>query len=344
MAIQLLPPRSTPQSRIAESISTGLADTLRGLGEQKANQLAKAQKIHSLQAFGLNPEESRAILSLPEKTQGQLLMSYLEKGGGAPEKQDFGGVGGFISPQQQMSPEGQNLLAQAQEVQSQPESERSQQLRAQRTNKPSIAEVLSRPSKAETAKEQVRIDKETLPAYTETLKNQRAAKDNDKRLSRMEELLHKGDLGAPIRNSIIKTISEGVFGQHGPKLDLKFLMSADAQEFEKLSADFARSASDFFPGRLTDTDLRTFMAAIPTLSLTKAGNLRLINSMKSANKAAELKYSALKQIIQENGGRRPANLDILIEERIGPQLDNLSKEFIKAPLLPENFGGGVVRY
>jgi len=85
-----------------------------------------------------------------------------------------------------------------------------------------------------------------------------------------------------------------------------------------------------FGSRITDQDLKAYMAQIPTLSNSDAGKLKIIEDMKIANKADKVRAKAMKDIIKENGGNRPANLQLLVEERIADELDKLSKEFVEA--------------
>lgn len=192
-----------------------------------------------------------------------------------------------------------------------------------------------------TGKEQAVIDKETLPVYHEIIKGSKNAEENDRRLDRMEQLVEKGNLGSPLLNSAFKTITNGIFGLG---IDLTSLLTADAQEFDKLSSEFAKGAKEVFPGRVTDADLKAYMRSVPNLTQSGAGIRRVITSWRAANDAAKLRKNVMQQIIEENGGRRPANLEILIEQKAGPQLDQLSKEFINAPLVGERFGGGIIRY
>lgn len=184
-------------------------------------------------------------------------------------------------------------------------------------------------------KEQKRIDKETAPYYSATIKEGKAAKEGLMRLNKIEKLTKEGNLGVPIFNSLIKTIDKGIFGIG---IDLKGLMTADAQELDKLSTDFVKNAKDFFGSRITDNDLKAFMQTIPTLSQSNAGRIRVINNMRLFLDAAALKDKTMKQIIKENNGKRPANLDILVEERIAPELDLLADKFKESSTeLPPRF-------
>lgn len=176
----------------------------------------------------------------------------------------------------------------------------------------------------EERKEQHLAAKETKPYYDEVTKEAKAAKDNDLRLNRMEELVNKGNIRSPFYNNLFETLSHGIFGFG---IDLHFLQNADTQEFRKLSNDMLKSAKDTFGSRLTDYDVKTFLATLPTLSQSDEGKLRVINNLKIFNDMAKLKKQAMDQIIRENGNKRPANLDVLVDERISPQADQYAETF-----------------
>lgn len=189
--------------------------------------------------------------------------------------------------------------------------------------------------------EQHHIDKETAPIYDEINKEYKGALENDKRLNRMEELVNKGNLGIPFVNSGIKALANGIFGAG---IDLTSLMTADAQEFDKLSTQFASAAKDVFPGRVTNADLNIYMRQIPNLSQSAAGIKRIISSMRFANEASKLRKNAMDEVIIANNGLRPRNMDSLIENKIGTQLDELAKAFLNAPRISDRFLGGITRY
>jgi hypothetical protein len=140
----------------------------------------------------------------------------------------------------------------------------------------------------------------------------------------MEELAKRGNLTYPLFASALETLSNGIFGFG---IDMTALLHQDSQEFRKLSNDFLKDAKDTFGSRLTNYDVKTFLSTVPTLSQSHLGKLRVINNLRSFNEAALLRKKAMDQIIKENGGRRPANLDTLIEERISPKLDELAAKF-----------------
>lgn len=152
---------------------------------------------------------------------------------------------------------------------------------------------------------------------TELEGDYQAAKSEDFRLSRMEELSNKGDLSTPMMK---KTLD--MFG-----LPLGVLNNPDSEEFAKLEADYLRDVRTLFPGRVTNYEVQSFMKGIPTLSNTKEGRDAILRNRRIMNEAKKLKYEAYKDILKENRGTKPRNLGLLLEERTSKEMDRLAKEF-----------------
>jgi len=171
---------------------------------------------------------------------------------------------------------------------------------------------------------QKEINKDTKSYFDETMKSGKAARENDMRLKRMSALLKKGKLTSPAFYNILNTIDKGLFGFG---VNLKFLMNPDSQEFEKLSTDFTKNAKDIFGSRVTQSEIQLFLKTIPTLSQTDAGKRRVIRNWKMLNEAGKLKKKAMLEIIEMNGGQRPAGLQVLVEKKVGPKLDQLARQF-----------------
>lgn len=208
--------------------------------------------------------------------------------------------------------------------------------------------------------------KETKEYYDKVSALNEAAKENDQRLNKMEKLIEKGKLPPAAFYNLFKNLEEmgsgagaaagagigaalgspGGLITAGPAAAIggaiggivspiatlirsgQKILHSDTEQFEKLSNDFVRSAKSIFGSRITDADLRVFMSMIPTLSQTDKGKRDIINNMKSFNKANEVKYKTMRNIIKENKGIRPANLQELVEDRAKPELDRISQQFL----------------
>jgi len=134
--------------------------------------------------------------------------------------------------------------------------------------------------------------------------------------------------GAAVGTAVGGAIGGLVSPVVGVLRSIQRLTSPDTEEFEKLSSQFISGAKSIFGARITDQDLRAFMQQIPTLSNTDAGKKKIIRSMKIANEAEHARAKAMKEIIKENHGKRPADLAILVEERAQSELDKLAEKFV----------------
>lgn len=172
--------------------------------------------------------------------------------------------------------------------------------------------------------EQHRINKELGPIHKEITQAARGAKDDDRRLNRMEELINKGDLSRPRFHSLLNTIEHGIFGFG---INLHSLESADSQEFDKLSKEFLKNAKNVFGSRITDNDVRVFLKMVPDLSQSKEGKLAIIHNMKAYNEALQVRKRASDKVLAANNGKLPFDYEEQIDRIADPELDRLAKAF-----------------
>lgn len=214
----------------------------------------------------------------------------------------------------------------------------------------------------EEAKAEHAAEKESQKFITDVAKEYKGAQESNKRLDRMTQLIEKGSLPFSSTYRLFKNLSETEIGKNIPIIGSlaaltvnpvlqgigglggavqRNITARDSEEFEKLQADFIKLAKDFFPGRVSDADLKAFVQTLPTLAQSDSGKLRIIENMKNFNKAAELRYNIAKAIIRANGGKRPKNLELLVEEYAGPELENLASGLKMSPTRALIPGSGI---
>lgn len=167
--------------------------------------------------------------------------------------------------------------------------------------------------------------KESKEWFKETNKKARGLKETNARLNRMEQLIDTGKLTNPIFASALDTLSQGVFGFG---INLKSLQNAESQEFEKLSNDMLKGIQDVFGSRILKTEVDNFLKTIPTLSQTDSGKKAVIDNLKLLNQASIAQDTIAKEIIKENNGHIPPNLEVMVDEQLDPYLDDLHKKFV----------------
>lgn len=295
------------QPDIWERLGTGLgAGVQKGVSEQL--KMLATQKLK-----GLEREK--------EETEARELLSRY-------------GIGIAPREQQRISPQDQQRVIQ--QEQQAPGAQRTygqppqQQTPKQQVNALMSTKGMTRKGALELIKldreQQREINKETLPFYKEMYKAHKAGIDTGKRLDRMEVLNEQGNLSGPLLSSFVHSLKKGIAG-YG--FDLSGLLTADSQEFEKLSTDFLKDIKNIFGARITQMEVQLFMKTVPTLMQSQEGRARVIKNLRNFNEAAEVRYDAMRDIIDENGGRRPANLELIIDERTKPIMDRLTEEFKK---------------
>lgn len=138
------------------------------------------------------------------------------------------------------------------------------------------------------------------------------------RLDTQEALAKKGNLSAPITVKMMDMMG----------LPISVLGNPDNEQYEKVTADYVRDVSKIFPGQIRVFEIESYLKTVPTLLNSDEGKLKVIENRRITNKAKELKYNAYKEIMK---GRTvpPANLNMLINEKIGDELRQLQTNYIE---------------
>lgn len=291
---------------LTQGISQGVGSLLEGLAQGKAAKM-KAQQYQQMGLppglASLEPQVQSALIKQQGQQQRQQdIMNILGNVSGAGE----GGAGGAprefsdeeILAVSQLDP---NL---ARTLQSQKKQQFQERQFDQRT------------------KEQAY--KITAPVRKEIAGASKSARSGLMRVRRMKQLVDEGNLNSPLWSSIVKNY----FG------DAPFLKTTSSQEFDKLAIDALEGAPSRFGGRVTEFLADTFLKGIPNLLQTDEGKRRVVRNLEIMENAKLLRFDAMTQVISENGGVPPLDLEEQIDARIGDQLDEMADEFIYNPDKP----------
>lgn len=357
MAIQFVP--QEPDSGLGQILG-GLGGFGAGLlGSYVGKQVSLPGKIKKFEAFGANPEQAKALANSSEsqqtawlkeamkeqaRQQQAAMFSNLVSGGGQqlpmqPKSPQVGvsALGALGGPEQAQMPQTEQEPRDVSKVLGGKSVEELQEYRDKVLRsggdptmiKDAVA-ILDRQimekAKLESGKrkealeekkfslsEQREVNKETKPFYDSIKAKSRDAKENEVRLDRMEELVKEGKLVGP------------GFAKAMEKLGIP--LDPNSSEFQKLSNDFLKNAKSVFGSRVTEGEIKLYLQTVPNLNMPDAAKLRLINNLKIMSEGAKAENEAMKQIIKENGGKRPADLEDRVEERTKDIKDRLAQEF-----------------
>ena len=152
------------------------------------------------------------------------------------------------------------------------------------------------------------------------VKEYNAANTENMRLDKQEELSKSGKLSTPLMVQTLNSMG----------LPLSILGNPATEEYAKVEADFVRDVSQVFPGQIRNFEIVSYMKTIPSLLNSDEGKRAIIRNRRILNQGKIIEYNAYKDILKENKGKKPPNMDVLIEERIGPQKAALAQEFRKS--------------
>lgn len=326
--------------RLGAALGTGL------------NQLAQHKLSHLTKQYQAQSERNQYAQGLASLL-GQDTANLLSNLGPEERKYALQNLSSLIQLNQQPQANGLEAL--------QPEQEQRQEISPERVKL--VQDIFTSPQekrereKLELAKRQSNL-KETKQ-YVDSLKAQeKAAKEGDLRLKRMEQLVNKGNLpnaslwtgltqleespalgagaGAALGTLALPGIGTAIGGLIGGLTSplagaIKSWIktgSPDIEEFEKLSNDFVKNAKQFFGSRITDADLRVFMKTLPTLVQTDAGKKKVIENLRSLNELTEIEAKAARSIIRANGGIPPIDIEQQVKDKISDKIDRVAQEFI----------------
>jgi len=107
-----------------------------------------------------------------------------------------------------------------------------------------------------------------------------------------------------------------------------------SEAYEKNVNEYIKGVSNYFPGQIRNAEIEPYMKTIPTLLNSDRGKEIIIENQKIVNDQAKAAYKAYKDILKENNGKKPRNLDVEILDRTEKsRLENgekLRENFIKA--------------
>lgn len=161
--------------------------------------------------------------------------------------------------------------------------------------------------------------KDTKEVRKDILAKGAQARENLESLDRLEELNKNGDLNS---NEYLEFLK-------GVGLDIPSMMTADTQEFNKITANFIRGAKAVFGSRVTEKELQYYLQTIPQMSNSPEGRQRVILNLKKLARGEREILNTYKEILKENGGLPPHDIAEQLEDKSEKKLDAIARQFKK---------------
>jgi hypothetical protein len=178
-------------------------------------------------------------------------------------------------------------------------------------------ETLAQQKELADRKEKMAMYKETKDIRHEIVQSAKSARQDLRDLNRLEELQSSGNLDTPGYVEFLKRSG----------LDIPALTNPESEEFKKIEANFLRNAKDYFGGRISNYEVEQFLKTIPSLSQSPEGRKRVIANLKYISRGALEYNNALKEIMAENKGIPPLDLEEQIFDKTDKKLEALHKKF-----------------
>lgn len=327
-------------------VSSGIAESLKLLAEQKMEDLSERQKearqrkkIEGIrQAFGLGVPTSAPPPQIEPPSTGLDALSGLQ-GLGAP-------AGGAILPDQGPPPEFAQPKPQPGQLT--PEQTRSMQdemaaatmspdqyLRYQENEKRIQQRYQIAEQKREQrdrlaqqkidARKQEQITKETFKSYENLKEAADAAEKQIPLLLEYKRLKDEGSPASPMLNTIKQFIAKGVFGKDA---NVDWSLGTTEQKQRKITSQLLVKILKGIKGRPNEFLIREIGRGTPNVFTDLVTQEYIVNAglYQAYYEAAGLKIAH--KIMNENNGFRPANFDFLVQEGLKRAEKGLIKEFL----------------
>jgi hypothetical protein len=363
---------SNAGGRLGEALGTGLNQLaqhkLAQISKQYQDQQERFNFAQGLKSSGLPENIINLLANIDPKDRGSILKNLnpqaLMQGSEQSSQQQMGGMGSGMQQlegqqqpqQQQFGPEQllqalrqpeqlygkQSNMFQQQEPGQQIQQQQLPQQQQMAPDKAKLAHDLFTSPKEKREREKLELAKRTAniketKQYVDELKGkEKAVKEADLRLRKMETLIDKGNLPNAALWSALSKLESAPFisGLTAPLAELmkggvKWWSgkSSDIEEFEKLSSEFVKNAKQYFGSRITQKEVEMFMQTVPTLMQTDSGKKRLIENIRSLNELTQIEAKAARSIIKGNGGVAPIDIEQQVQDKIGNKLDKVAKKF-----------------
>jgi len=101
------------------------------------------------------------------------------------------------------------------------------------------------------------------------------------------------------------------------------LLSDESQEFQKLTNQFLTNIRPLFGSQVSNQEVQTYLKGVPQLINTAGGRKKIYEDLEQMNSLRKLQFDLQQSIIQQNGGRRPADLEQRVRSSMQPYIETM---------------------
>jgi hypothetical protein len=277
-----------------------------GIGKQQAQSIANVK----------SPQFQRELIANAQKQQADLMAQQQEQG----RMGEYMGLLNQTIGGQPMSPGADQQLGTEQQtgIEGQP------QTGMQPSKKPSLLKLADAKSLADFYMKQKALDQKdedmSWKATEETHKANKSAYDAsnemDVGIKKMRALDKANKLDSPEKSKLL-----GLIG-------MEQWLDPESQYFNKIRAAYMAGAPKAVGGKVSNDELKAYMARFPSLMNSKEGRALMYEDILMMNELAREPYEIERQIVKENKGKRPRDLDYQIEERMASVHKKYEQRFL----------------
>jgi hypothetical protein len=335
MPIQFLPQQQNP-------MWSGLGDILGLLGGGTLGyglgQHRQSQTVQSLKGLGISEQEANIISKLPPQLQAQFIKEKMKEKEarrqteiassilnpqatfGIPYGTNVQQVLGNLGEQQQMPAQPMQQPGYEQRIQSALAGGLNPQLLNTVERSAAHVEKQAQREKELASKERTEAYKITSPVRAEITKQ---AENADNLVDVMKEQKKISDSGKMDNELYVAAIDKF--------MPFEALKSPETQAFQSLEKEFLKDLKSIFGGKITDREMDTFLRSIPKATNSPEARKMIIDRLDAYYKAKQLKFKVMRQIIKENNGIPPLDLQERIQEKTASKEKEYANRFLGVP-------------
>lgn len=318
-----------------------------GLGQHK-----QSQTVQSLKGLGISEQEANIIAKLPPQLQAQFIKEKMKEREarrqtevasnilnpqatygmppGTNMEQVLGNLGGQQSNQQQVPQPMQQPMQQPgyeKRIQAALSGGLNPQLLNTVERSAAHTEKQAQKEKEFASKERTEAYKITAPLRAEITKQAENADNLVGVMKEQKKLSDSGKMNAPLYIAAIDKF-----------MPFDALKSPATQTFQSLEKEFLKDLKSIFGGRITDREMDTFLRSIPKATNSPEAQKMIMDRLDAYYKAKQLKFRVMRQVIKENNGIPPLDLQEIIQEKTSKKELEYANRFRGIPK-----GGQLVR-